>query len=1029
MCGSPLLGAALEEESRRVVTVVFCDLAGSTALGDGVDPEELRARMARYHERMREVAERHGGTLVKFIGDGAMSVFGVPVVHEDDVLRAGHAALEMQAGIAELGLSGRVGVNTGEVIVHGGDVTGDAVNVAARLEQAASPGEVLAGERTVAATRGAFELGERRTVAAKGKAEDVPCRAIVKALTLTQPRGVGGLREAFVGRETELAELERAFADVVSARRPQLVTILGEPGVGKSRLLREMAAWFSAQQPRPLRRMGRCPAYGRGVTYWPLAEILQEHFGLDEDETEETIAERLSEHPYLALTLGVDAQAGLHPLAARKRLHDAWSAFAGELVAAAPVVLMIEDVHWAEGELLDLLDTLVEEVTGPLLVLATARPEFLERRPRWAGGEGHLLIALDALPVDVAGRLLDELIGTALSGSIRDMVIERAEGNPFFVEELIATLIDREVLVHGDGGWSSGELPEGFGIPDTVNGVIAARLDLLAPDERTALQIASVIGRIFWTDPVYAVDPQMAPDMRLLEARGFIRRRVESSFGTRREYSFKHALTREVAYASLSRATRAHLHAALADWTVQHLDSGHERAAMLAHHYCAAVRPEDVDLAWADRSDELNRLCSAAVMWAREAASAAIGRYEIDEGIALLQQAAEHESDDARRVEICFEIGLANALKYDGHACIRAMERALQHGADPGFVYAELAYQAVQRGAMFNPPVWDAMDDWTAKAMAATEPGKLAHAKALVADTSRNDRPGSAHRALAIADDLGDDDLRSAALFTLTDASYWLGDLKTMDWAIKENVALLPRITDPDRRANIYVHAASFPALLGRFAECLDAAHRLTETVAGLTPHHRVHAIGPQVGLRVAMGRWHEVCELTPSAESTVDANLAAPCMINVLALLNCALGQQIAGDKTQSQRLEEKAEGFGLSGYDQGFFADRLELALARGDLGRVASLIDHMDEEWLPDHWVRVALLDGLIALGDLARAESIAADWVLPGTYIEPFALRSLGVARRERALIQQAIARYEEMGLDWHTEQTRQLLARV
>ena len=1029
ICGSPLRAAGAGDESRRIVTVVFCDLAGSTALGDRLDPEELRATIARYHDRIQAITEGHGGTLVKFMGDGAMSVFGVPAVHEDDPLRAGRAALEMQAALAELELSGRVGVNTGEVVVYAGDLTGDAVNVAARLEQAAAPGQVLAGERTVASTRGAFELGELQVVEAKGKPGGVRCRTLVGALAATQPRGTGVLREAFVGREPELTDLEQAFTGISAESRPRLVTILGEPGVGKSRLLREFSGWLGIQAPAPLRHTGRCPAYGRGVTYWPLAEILQSHYGISEDDSADTIADRLVEHPYLSLTLGVDVEPGLHPLAARERLHDAWTAFAEGLVEASPAVLMIEDVHWAEDDLLDLVDALIEQVAGPLLVLVTARPEFLERRPRWAGGEDRSLISLEALPIGLAGQLLDELTGTSLPPAIRDMVIARAEGNPFFVEELIATLIDREILVRTNGGWSSRDLPEGFGIPDTVNGVISARLDLLEQDERTALQIASVIGRIFWTDPVYALDPEIAPDMRVLEERGFVRRRVESSLGSRREYAFKHALTREVAYSSLSRAARAHLHASLADWTAQSLEGGHERAAMLAHHYGASVRPEDVDLAWADRPDELGRLRGAAVHWSREAASAAIGRYEIDDGLALLHQAVDLEPDSAVRVEIWFEIGLANALKYDGHKFSSAMERALECGADPGRTYAELAYQAVQRGAMWNPPVWDAIDDWTAKALATNEEGTLAHAKALVADTTRNDRPESARRALVIADELGDDDLRSAALFTLIETSYWVGDLRTMDHALKEILDLAPRISDPDRRANIYVQGSHFPAVFGRFAECLDAAERLAETVENLTPHHRVHAIGPQVGLQAELGNWRRVCELSAHAEATVDANAEAPCMINVLVLLDCAIAYEMIGDPTESRRLEEKAEGLGIHGYDDGFDPYRIQLAVARGDVDRIASLIENLNPDSLPDHWVRIALMDGLVALGDLARAESEAADWVLPGTYIEPHALRTLGVARRERSLVEQSIARFEEMGLDWHVEQTRLLLERL
>ncbi len=557
-------------------------------------------------------------------------------------------------------------MNTGEVVVgsprEGSSfVTGDAVNVGARLEQAAAPGEILVGERAVLAARGAFEFGEPVTVEAKGKAGGLECRRLVRALSLMRPRGVGGLRRAFVGREAELAQLQEAYGAVAVGGSPQLVTILGDAGVGKTRLVRELWEWFAAQDSPPLRSTGRCLSYGQGITYWPLAEVLKEHFGILESDSPQIVAERLGAHPFLGLTVGLAPPDDLHPLVARERLHDSWVDFLDGLVAERPIVVLIEDVHWAEDDLCDLLETVVNLVDGPLLLLATARPELLDRRPGWAGRRGGSRLQLEALPPDGAGRLLDELLGVELPASLREVVVERAEGNPFFVEELVATLIDMRVLGRENGGWSVGELPSDFQVPDSVQAVLAARIDLLPADEKAALQAAAVIGRIFWTGPVYELVGGGRPDFGLLEDRDFVRRRVGSSIAGEREYAIKHALTREVAYASLPKAKRAQLHAAFAGWLERSAERDDEHTALLAYHYLEAVRPEDADLAWAGRDEQLAERRRQAVTWARRAASLALGRYEVDEAIALLHRALELEPDPAGQAALWQEIGHANA--------------------------------------------------------------------------------------------------------------------------------------------------------------------------------------------------------------------------------------------------------------------------------------------------------------------------------------------------------------------------------
>ena len=521
-------------EERKLATILFADLAGSTALADEQDPERTRARLERFYDSMSAEIQAAGGTVEKFAGDAVMAAFGAPEALEDHAERALHTAFAMQRRL-ESGLALRIGVNTGEVVVgrarEGSSfASGDAVNVAARLEQAAEPGEILAGERTAAAARGAFEFGAARTVEAKGKPGGVACRPVVRALSLMRPRGPGAL---FVGRELELRRLEAAYDRAVERRHPVLVTVLGDAGVGKTRLMRELWSFLAQQEPEPLRRTGRCLAYGEGITFWPLAEALKEHFGILESDPPEDVRRRLGDREILGLTLGLDVAGDLHPLAARDRLHAAWVDFVTEQASERTAVVLIEDVHWAEPPLLELLERLVRDVRAPLLLLVTARPDFAYR---WNVRVDAETIVLEPLAGEVATVLVEEL-AMQLPADVRELIVRRAEGNPFFVEEL--------VQLAGENGRE---------IPDSVQAVLAARIDLLDDADKAALQAAAVIGRTFWTGPIYELVGEHAPDLATLEGRDFIRRRAASSLEGEVEYVFKHALTREVAYNGLTKA-------------------------------------------------------------------------------------------------------------------------------------------------------------------------------------------------------------------------------------------------------------------------------------------------------------------------------------------------------------------------------------------------------------------------------------------------------------------------------------------
>jgi class 3 adenylate cyclase len=1033
-CGAPV-EAGLDQGERKLATVVFADLVGSTELGSSQDPERTRATLERFYEAMASEIETAGGTIEKFAGDAVMAVFGAPASLEDHAERALHGALAMRRRLHELfgeTLALRIGVNTGEVVVgkprEGSSfVTGDPVNVAARLEQAAEPGEILVGERAVATARGAFEFGELQTIEAKGKPEGVECRRLVRGLSLMRPRGVGGLRRAFVGRNEEMSVLDRLYQEVERQLEPHLVTILGDAGVGKTRLLREFWDRLGDRSPETLRRTGRCLSYGQGITYWPLAEVLKEHLGIIESDPSTVVLERLGSREILGMTLGLDVAHGLHPLAARDRFQDAWIDFLDDIVAERPTVMLIEDVHWGEEQLLDLLERVVRDTRGPLLLIVTARPELLEQRPGWGARARATTLELEALSSEDAARMLDELLGGALPAGLREVVVQRAEGNPFFVEELLGTLIDRQFLERQNGSWRLTELPSDFAVPDTVQAVVAARVDLLAPAEKQALQAASVIGRIFWAGPVYELVQKAEPDLRVLEERDFIRRRPGSTIAGDREYAIKHALTREVAYASLPKARRATLHAAFARWLERTGDARDEYAPLLAHHYAEAVRPDDSDLAWAGEEDELAQMRARAIVWLRRAAELAIGRFEIDEGLALLHRALDLGPDEADQAALWREIGRANVFKMDGEAFWTAMLNSLEGTTDRAIIadtYSDLAFNTATRASMWKRrPDRELIAGWIDRALELSESDSAARAMALIARTNFDPEKfgAAAQEASDLADRIDDMELRSWAWDARSIAAYSRGDYdEAYAWA-RRRFDIVPMMTDPDHIALIYMFGLPACLATGRFKEARRISKAHDEVTHNLTPHHRLHAVRLLINVEQAGGFWDAARKLTSRAESAVAANIATPCASNVWSLLGCALANVHLGNDQEARRLERSAEDLGMEGYS--FDASYVEIAIARGDLAEVERRLT----EWSPDGFLDIfgliARLNALVALERRAEIVAEAPAMLKPKTYLEPFALRALGYARGDHGLIQQAVERFEAMGLDWHAAKTR------
>src|SRR5262245_6976490 len=791
---------------RKLATVLFVDLVGSTELGEQ-DPERTRALLERYYDAAAEEIETAGGTLEKFVGDAVLAAFGAPAGQEDHAERALHAALAVRARCAELfggAEAVRIGANTGEVVVgrprEGSSfVTGDAVNVAARLEQLAEPGEILVGERTAAAAEGAFEFGAPANVVAKGKADGIGCRRLVQALALVRPRGVAGLRHAFVGRERELELLQTTYLRVVEGREPHLVTIVGDAGIGKTRLIDAVVETVQRDPNPPVCYAGRCLPYGRGVTYWPLAEVLKRHLGSSDDDAEALVRAKLGEREILAVTLGLEPPAGLHPLAVQERLHSAWVDFLESVAAERPVILVVEDLHWAEDPLLELIERLRRDVAGSLLLVTTARPELLDRRAQWgAGGRNTTQLWIEPLSVNDATELLEQLFGTELPSHLHHVVLERAEGNPFYLEELLATLIDRGLLERD----SAADLA----IPDSVQSVLAARIDLLDPAAKAALQAAAVVGRVFWVGPVAELTGSVDIDWRTLEDRDFIRRRPGSTLPGEREFMFKHALTREVAYVGLPKARRGRLHATFAEWLERVGENRDEYAPILAHHYAEAVRPEDVDLAWLDdEQHELEAVRARARLWLRRAADLARSRYAIDEQVGLMRKAVALEPETSEAVHVWEAIAHAHALAYDDDGFHDAMQRALALCGDEATRAKLLAERAFQCAIRWQKEADRGLiEDWSTQALALSNSATRARAQALVARALC--RPAEAdedaREAEATASALREPELQSYALFARADVALAAGRYGDARTIVSRRLEVVSRINDPDHRAD-----------------------------------------------------------------------------------------------------------------------------------------------------------------------------------------------------------------------------------
>jgi class 3 adenylate cyclase len=803
-------------EERKVVTVLFADLVGFTARAEQMDPEDVAAVLAPYHARLRSELERRGGTVEKFIGDAVMAIFGAPVAHEDDPERAVRAAVAIRDWVLEAGdLEVRIGVNTGEALVTlgarpvegEGMAAGDVVNTAARLQASAPVNGVLVGETTYRATDRAIEYRDAPPVQAKGKAEPVPVWEAVAARSRFGEDVPVHARTPLVGRQRELDVLADALARVRQKLEPQLVTLVGVPGIGKSRLVLELFRLVDADPELIWWRQGRSLPYGEGVTYWALGEIAKAQAGILETDPAEDVAEKLARavadlvaeaaeaqwiesHLRPLVGLGGELAAGDDP---RSEAFAAWRRFFEALAERNPLVLVFEDLQWADDGLLDFVDYLVDWATGvPLLAVCSARPELLERRPGWAGGKRNATtVSLSPLSPEDTARLIAGLLEQAvLPAEEQTALLDRAEGNPLYAEEYARLFLE---------SGSAGELS----LPETVQGLIAARLDALPAKEKELVQDATVVGKVFWVGPLATIGDHsghlVEERLHALERKEFVRRERHSTVAGETQYAFLHVLVRDVAYGQIPRAARAEKHRRAAEW-IESLGRPEDHAEMLAHHHGSALE-------FATASGQpVAELAESARLAFREAGDHAAALFAPRNALRLYERALElwPLNDPERPLLLYRRVKAAHESEGAGEEAMDEARETLIVAGEPGL--------AAEVDAMRSLDLWvqgdrDGSLARLAEAAALVENEPPTRSKAtvlamrarylmLAGRSEETLQTGAA--AIEMAKTLGLDEHRANVLNTLGIAQVHLGRIEEGLGAMGESVSLAERVGSPE---------------------------------------------------------------------------------------------------------------------------------------------------------------------------------------------------------------------------------------
>jgi class 3 adenylate cyclase/tetratricopeptide (TPR) repeat protein len=726
-------------EARKVVTVLFTDITGSTGLGQALDPESVQHLLARYFARMKRIVERHGGVVEKFIGDAVMAVFGIPATHEDDALRAVRAATEMRAELAELNdefasswgvtIAIRTGVNTGEVLARApGEgqslVVGDAVNVAARLEQTAEPGEILIGQETYRLVHEAAIVEPVGPLQLRGKEAAVPAWRLLDVMA-GAPGWSRRLDSPLVGREHELAALEGAFARVADSGACELATVMAPAGVGKSRLTGEL---LSRVGSRATVLQGRCLPYGEGITFWPIVSVVMEGVEIDEGDSETEARRKMSELFAGNGDLWGDADAvwdALAPLlgfapqtVGIQQTYWAVRKLLERLGERQPLVVVFDDVHWGEATFLDLVEYLADGIrAAPVLLVCQARPELLDARPGWMTAKPNTsMFMLRPLTASQTERLIRGLVGgTDLPAEAGSRIAAVAEGNPLFVEETVRMLVDDDVLRQLEGRWTvTGELSS-VAIPRTIHALLTARLDRLEPEERGVIERASVVGRSFWWGAVSELSPaELRPRIGTF-LQSLVRKQLiepyRSELPQEDSYRFTHILVRDAAYDGIPKSRRAQMHEQLADWLeakTRDLPADYEE--IIGYHLERAHRSV---LELGPPSQRTTALANHAAKPLAAAGQRAFARGDMPAAVNLLSRAtALLPSHDARRLQLLPELAFALMETADFERLVEVAEEMKQAAAETGDV--GLQAHAIVIGLWIR--VFTNPEDWASEA-------------------------------------------------------------------------------------------------------------------------------------------------------------------------------------------------------------------------------------------------------------------------------------------------------------------------
>jgi class 3 adenylate cyclase/tetratricopeptide (TPR) repeat protein len=846
-CGAPLALASPVREERKVVTVLFADLVGFTSRAEQLDPEDVRALLSPYYGRLRAVLEHFGGTVEKFIGDAVMALFGAPVAHEDDPERAVRAALAIRDWVTEEDeLQVRIAVNTGEALVSlnarpeagEGMASGDVVNTTARLQSAAPVNGILVGETTYRATKNVIDYREAEAVEAKGKAESIRVWEGVQARSRFGIDVVQQSRGPLVGRWRELDALRDTFTRARHEPSVQLVTLVGVPGIGKSRLVYELMQAVAAESDLVTWRQGRSLPYGEGVSLWALGEMVKAQTGVLETDTPEEVGAKLADsvgqvvaesesgwvERHLRTLIGLGDEDGAGGGGERRaEAFAAWRRYLEALAEQSPVVLVFEDLHWADDGLLDFVDHLVDWASDvPMLVVATARPELLERRPGWGGGKRNATtLSLAPLAEAETSQLISALLGRAvLPAEMQAGLLERAEGNPLYAEQYVRMLAERA---------------DELALPETIQGIIAARLDGLAPDEKELLQNAAVLGKVFWAGALGAiggVERRRAEELlHSLERKEFVRRERRPSLAGEGEYSFRHVLVRDVAYGQIPRARRGDKHRLAGEW-IESLGRPEDHAEMIAHHYARAL-----ELAEA-AGQETGALAERARVTLRVAGDRAFALNAFPAAVGFYEQALElWPADEGERAWVLWRYGESLHLVGDERRSevLEAAREALLEVGDDG--------TAAEAESLIAEMWWDHGQRDRARE-------HLEHARDLVADAAPSaakarvlagvaryltlaedaDALGVAREALALADAVGIAGLRARSLNYLGLARIDGGDLGGLaDLERAVEIAVEARSPEGAPAANNLAAATAFAGDLRRADELWTEAHRIAE--------------------------------------------------------------------------------------------------------------------------------------------------------------------------------------------------------